>query len=129
MRLVAVFNEAGGIARYLAAVGEATEVPRRSPSHGPPYWRSQVLGDGEGWGGHGAGAEDVAWQRGGRGLNGQRPNNRRKICQGGLQQPVLSGSGCPCFWRVEAGQGGRAGLPASTAAGGRMRETTFLWTR
>jgi hypothetical protein len=37
MRLVAVFNEAGRIARYLATVGEATEVPRRSPSRGPPY--------------------------------------------------------------------------------------------
>jgi len=31
------------IARYLAAVGEATEVPRRSPSRGPPYWKSRVL--------------------------------------------------------------------------------------
>jgi len=34
---------AARIARYLAAVGEATEVPRCSPSRGPPYWRSQVL--------------------------------------------------------------------------------------
>jgi hypothetical protein len=29
--------------RYLAAVREATEVPRRSPSRGPPYWKSRVL--------------------------------------------------------------------------------------
>ncbi len=28
---------------YLAAVGEATEVPRRSPNRGPPYWKSRVL--------------------------------------------------------------------------------------
>jgi hypothetical protein len=64
MRLVAVFNEAGRIARYLAAVGEATEVPGRSPSRGPPYWKSQVLrrkvlGDEEDWGGHGGGADEV----------------------------------------------------------------------
>jgi hypothetical protein len=25
------------------AVGEAGEVPRRSPGRGPPYWKSQVL--------------------------------------------------------------------------------------
>ena len=27
------------IARYLAAAGEPTEVLRRSPGRGPPYWR------------------------------------------------------------------------------------------
>jgi hypothetical protein len=43
MRLVAVLKEPARIARYLAAVGEATEVPRRSPSRGPPYWKSRVL--------------------------------------------------------------------------------------
>ncbi len=43
MRLLAVIKESAGIARYLAGVGEATEVPRRSPSRGPPYWKSQVL--------------------------------------------------------------------------------------
>jgi hypothetical protein len=26
------------ISRTLATVGKATEVPRRSPGHGPPYW-------------------------------------------------------------------------------------------
>ena len=31
------------VARTLAAVGEATEVPRRSPGRGPPYWKSRVL--------------------------------------------------------------------------------------
>jgi len=31
------------VARYLAAVGEATEVPPRSPGRGPPYWKSRVL--------------------------------------------------------------------------------------
>ena len=37
MRLLAMVKEPASIARYLAAVGEATEVPRRSPSRGPPY--------------------------------------------------------------------------------------------
>jgi len=36
-------TEPASIARYLAATGEATEVPRRSPGRGPPYWKSQVL--------------------------------------------------------------------------------------
>ena len=31
------------VAHFLAAVGEATEVPRRSPGRGPPYWKSRVL--------------------------------------------------------------------------------------
>ena len=46
-------KDPASIARYLAAVGEATEVPRRSAGRGPPYWKSrvlrrQVLGDEEG---------------------------------------------------------------------------------
>jgi hypothetical protein len=51
MRLLAVIMEPANIARYLAAVGEATEVPRRTPGRGPPYWkmlRRQALGDEEG---------------------------------------------------------------------------------
>ena len=31
------------LARYLAAPGELTEVPERSPPRAPPYWKSQVL--------------------------------------------------------------------------------------
>jgi len=31
------------VARFLAAVGEATEVPPRSPGRGPPYWKCRVL--------------------------------------------------------------------------------------
>jgi hypothetical protein len=31
------------ISRTLAIVEEATEVPRRSPGRGPPYWKSRVL--------------------------------------------------------------------------------------
>jgi hypothetical protein len=38
-----VYLPQAGIARHLAAVGEATEVPRGSPSRGPPYWKSRVL--------------------------------------------------------------------------------------
>jgi len=32
-----------GGARFLTAMGEPTEVPRRSPGRGPPYWKSRVL--------------------------------------------------------------------------------------
>jgi len=51
--------------RYLAAVGEASEVPRRSPGRGPPYWKSQmlrrqVLGDEQDCGSRGDGADEVA---------------------------------------------------------------------
>ena len=43
MRLLAVVKNPAGIARYLAAAGELTEVPSRAPGRGPPYWKSQVL--------------------------------------------------------------------------------------
>ena len=36
-------EEPANVARFLAGVGEATEVPRRSPPRGPPYWKSRVL--------------------------------------------------------------------------------------
>ena len=36
-------KEPANVARYLAAVGEATDVPPRSPGRGPPYWKSRVL--------------------------------------------------------------------------------------
>ena len=43
MRLLAVVKNPVSIARYLAAVGELTDVPSRAPGRGPPYWKSQVL--------------------------------------------------------------------------------------
>jgi hypothetical protein len=43
MKLLAVVKNPASIARYLAAVGELTEVPSRAPGRGPPYWKSQVL--------------------------------------------------------------------------------------
>jgi hypothetical protein len=43
MKLLALVTDPASIARYLAAAGEATEVPRRSPNRGPPYWKSRVL--------------------------------------------------------------------------------------
>jgi len=43
MRLLAMVEEPANVARFLAAVGEATEVPRPSPRRGPPYWKSRVL--------------------------------------------------------------------------------------
>ena len=36
-------EEPANVARFLAAMGEATELPRRSPGRGPPYWKSRVL--------------------------------------------------------------------------------------
>jgi hypothetical protein len=43
MKLIVMVTDPASIARYLAAVGEATEAPRRTPSRGPPYWKSRVL--------------------------------------------------------------------------------------
>jgi hypothetical protein len=43
MRLVAVLKDPARIARYLASIGEPTELPGRSPSRGPPYWKSRIL--------------------------------------------------------------------------------------
>jgi hypothetical protein len=43
MKLVALVNEPRSIRRFLAALGETTDVPARSPSRGPPYWKSTVL--------------------------------------------------------------------------------------
>ena len=60
--LLAVVKNPVGIARYLAAAGELTDVPSRSPGRGPPYWKSQVLrrqalGDEGDGGDHGRGDE------------------------------------------------------------------------
>ena len=43
MSLLAMVEDPANIARFLAAVGEATEAPPRSPPRGPPYWKSRVL--------------------------------------------------------------------------------------
>jgi hypothetical protein len=64
MRLLAVIKEPANVARYLAGVGEATEEPRRSPSRGPPYWKSRVLrrqsvGDEEGCGSQARGTDEM----------------------------------------------------------------------
>jgi hypothetical protein len=42
MKLLALVKGPASIARYLATVGEAAEVPQRSPGRGPPYWKSRV---------------------------------------------------------------------------------------
>ena len=62
MRLLGIVKEPNRIVRYLVAVDEPTEVPRRSPGRGPPYWKSrvlrrQLLGDEEGCGNKGGGDE------------------------------------------------------------------------
>ena len=43
MKLLAVVTEPASVARYLEKIGEASDVPARSPSRGPPYWKSTVL--------------------------------------------------------------------------------------
>jgi hypothetical protein len=43
MRLVAVIKNPASIARYLAGIGEPTELPARSPDRGPAYWKSTIL--------------------------------------------------------------------------------------
>ena len=68
MKLLALVKGPASIARYLATVGEATEVPQRASAtgSGPPYWKSRVLrlkvlGDEDEGGGRGHGAgEEVA---------------------------------------------------------------------
>jgi hypothetical protein len=65
MKLLAIVKDQSSIARYLAAVGEPTEAPRRSPKRGPPYWKSRVLrrlalGDEDAGEGHGRRADQTA---------------------------------------------------------------------
>jgi hypothetical protein len=43
MHYVMRLTENKSVERYLAAIGELTDVPGRSPSRGPPYWKSVVL--------------------------------------------------------------------------------------
>ena len=64
MKLLAMLKEPASIARQFAAAGEPSEVPRRSPDRGPPYWNSrvlrrQVLDDEDGWAGHRRGGDEA----------------------------------------------------------------------
>ena len=43
MKLPALVTEPKSIARYLQGIGEPTDVPKRTPARGPPYWASRVL--------------------------------------------------------------------------------------
>ena len=42
MKLLAVVKNPISVARYLAAAGELTDAPERSPPRTPPYWKSRV---------------------------------------------------------------------------------------
>jgi hypothetical protein len=43
MKLCAMVTDPASVTRYLAEIGEPTDVPGRAPSRGPPYWKSIVL--------------------------------------------------------------------------------------
>jgi hypothetical protein len=43
MKLIAMVTEPKSITRFLAGLGEPTDIAARSPSRGPPYWKSTVL--------------------------------------------------------------------------------------
>ena len=43
LALIAMLSEPESIARFLGRRGEPLDVPARSPSQGPPYWKSIVL--------------------------------------------------------------------------------------
>jgi hypothetical protein len=65
MKLLAPVKGPASIPRHLAAAGEATEVPRRSPGLGPPHGKSRVLrrqalGEEDEAGGRGSEADEVA---------------------------------------------------------------------
>jgi hypothetical protein len=43
MKLLAMITDGKSVERYLTKLGEPTDAPARSPSRGPPYWKSRVL--------------------------------------------------------------------------------------
>jgi hypothetical protein len=43
MKLIAVLTQPESATRFLAHLGEPNDIPARSPSRGPPYWKSTVL--------------------------------------------------------------------------------------
>ncbi len=43
MKLLAPAREPKSVARFLSKLGEPTDIPARSPSRGPPYWKNAVL--------------------------------------------------------------------------------------
>ena len=43
MKLIAMLTEPASVSRFLSALGEPTDLPARSPSRGPPYWKSTLL--------------------------------------------------------------------------------------
>ena len=43
MKLLAMVTNSKSIARYLRAIGDSTDVPRRSPSRGPRFGKVVVL--------------------------------------------------------------------------------------
>jgi hypothetical protein len=48
MKLLSLVTDPKSVARYLRGIGEPTDVPKRTPGRGPPYWASRVLRRGAG---------------------------------------------------------------------------------
>jgi hypothetical protein len=44
MKLLAMVTDPKSVTRYLAKIGEPTDVPSRSPNRGPPYWKARCCG-------------------------------------------------------------------------------------
>jgi hypothetical protein len=43
MRLLSLVTEPNEVRRFLQALGEPTEPPKRAPPRGPPFWASRAL--------------------------------------------------------------------------------------
>ncbi len=111
MKLLALVKDPASIARCLATAGEATEVPRRSPGRGLPYWKSRVLR----W--QVLGEED---ERGGRGRGGRRGSVAAgAIAWVGLRGgAVCGGAGSARRSTPRAGASERAGVRSGARRSG-----------
>src|SRR5258706_15274961 len=83
------------ITRYLAKIGEPTDVPARSPSRGPPYWQSTVLAAADGRRRAVAERENRAASAWGRGRHRRYGRDARLRARGRLSRVRRSGPHCP----------------------------------
>ena len=126
MTLLAVVKNPASIARYLAAVGELTEVPGRSPPRIPPYWKSQVLrrqalGDENQRGNYGSNDERAACPRGTRRRNERK--GKRGLHPGTAKPANREGSARRKHPRREPGPASEATAASQSRAGARRGRT------